>query len=1376
MPEQTQPESGFIIQPADSQNNQPDNTPAKAAPSDASDAGFVVSSPSPAASEPKSEKPENPYVLESGFEISGQKQPSPESELNRSERPLPLETSVQPSNPDDPWYKKMWDFLGSPLFDEKTAKNWFGWDVEHWNGWGRGLFDLASGLTSPLQIALTLGTFGGNALESAGVSALKTTMSAEEIAQVTSGSKILANAIKMGHDADTAYTVMPKFSIDPQVVANGLDTLAKVGMKPETLIANGIIRRTGSAMLRSSGVDIATADKVANWSQFMVDAGFTAQNAYGAVIAAPRVLDAIKEGDYETAKRLALDALGSGAFAALGGRAIHAHAGELMPETEAALGLRVKPSEENLKLIKLLEPLERERVVAGEREKQWSDAARKEFPEISPKNVAGVLKKDSDWIAGGADESDLRARFYRESENNLEAWHDAIAEAAGRESEQINSRPYSEDQTSLFPPDVQEWIDSGKLKDKPKEYVDQLLKASDPRLLTDQEKSYSKHVGDHFDDTGTRALGDEVLKGLNDSYATRVWKDPENDTIKKFRAVTSSPEFSVNSAMMRKRVFQSTLEGILKGSELADHDLISLAAFNGNELSRVAMDKEVLRRLRGSGARASDGRPMAALSGAGHVVESYDEQGNPVNPATFIQPKIMSSIRMADKIVEGLKNQILKPGERRSTPRFTDQEQKDFYNARFAEIRKDIREAGSPEEKADAQRRLEELKTIVAEKSGQPPRYDLQNMTPEVRHDFINKNINFSLQGENLDDARADLEKRIKLNLIPEFKGQDRQIVSYTDKDGNAKYGVKLVPKPAPEAPRRDFTQLDRLIKEGRVVQIGVDKRTGKPMYAWTVNDYLTVDHPAFKGWKMPTVDTEGNPIFVQGELKVHPEAHEYLQRRFSTDESLTKKIPGLKTGLAVAREAKGWLLAFSPFHFVQEGLRAIMTGISPIGNERFDPDNPMHVLAASKGVWEFKDYKGVRAFEDGLVGHSKIMTKIPLLREIQSYTQSLLFDRYIPGLKLRAFERMMGANEKLHPEWSKEQLANESADEVNERFGGLPYRRIGRSAATMDIARLTTLAPDWLESEMRFMKRIFSGEEGAVARRDVLKMTLGLWAAARVLNYLTSGQLHNEAPFGVAYKDEDGREKIYSIRTVPTDLLHAVSDPTGFLNGRLSPLLKSSIQTYTGRDEFGRKMSTNGIFVNLLRNVAPIGSQTLIKKATGEDTSGITNKDQIAKASGLTVQPYRTEAEKLAAKLASDHNESGPVDQDKLRRHKGLLELESRAREGKVSLSDVNNMVESGQLHVSEAKQFIKNVEATKGMDYELARLYSHSAKLPMAEFLRVWDSSTNEERDALSKLFIKKQEAYVKRVFKEKSQQERDSDPVYKRLRKAFPQTPVF
>jgi len=47
--------------------------------------------------------------------------------------------------------------------------------------------------------------------------------------------------------------------------------------------------------------------------------------------------------------------------------------------------------------------------------------------------------------------------------------------------------------------------------------------------------------------------------------------------------------------------------------------------------------------------------------------------------------------------------------------------------------------------------------------------------------------------------------------------------------------------------------------------------------------------------------------------------------------------------------------------------------------------------------------------------------------------------------------------------------------------------------------------------------------------------------------------------------------------------MLHAASDPEGFLRGRVSPLVRTGIQTYTGRDEFGRKLPEHGVWINAL-------------------------------------------------------------------------------------------------------------------------------------------------------------------------------------------------
>lgn len=1305
------------------------------------------------------------------------------------DKPHQVEAKESLPDPDAPWYKKAWDWANSPVIDEQHIERWLGREGNA-GGFEKGLYDLISGLTSPLQIALTLGTFGsGSLLESGGAAALKAAgMGAEEISTVAKGSQVIAKAIKMGRSADEAYAIMPGMGINPSTVLNGLDTMAKGGLKAESIIATGLVRRAGGAMLRSAGVGIGDADKISNWVQFAVDAGFTAQNAYGAAVASPRVLDAIKEGDYESAKRLAINALGSGAFAALGGRSAFKHAGELMSDVGAKAGLHVVPSEENLKLIREFEPYQRDINIASEEAKNWERDVRTRYKDLSPEGMQ-------------------LARMRREagSDEALTKWYDMISESAGRETKPVDTREMGADERhdwindnaggiqpggatmgearakaeELFPnrsfkitpyidkdgstkygmklgpadlyhgttienareiadkgilpeaqnemdapkvflstkpdyalkypstpgeravvvlrgdvegldtshshltqeaevqkaipkdkikqireydaqgrlvkvtkmglendPRLRELIDSQKLKDKPAEYVDKLLASTDVSKLSDRHREFSKEAGDFFDKTLEHAVEHEALSEGSENYVTRVWKKPDNETIRKFRALSQGSGFSVNTSMARHRIYGSTIEGLLRGEELADHDMVSLAAHNHNEFGRIVAARQTVARILDKGTRASDGRPMAARAGTGHTIEG--EEGE--NPGVIIRPSNMGSVRMADKVVQGLKRNVLRP----------------------------------------------------------------------------------ALSGEKTTSPQTS-----------------------------------SISKPA-------FTELDKLMKEGKIIAYGTDKQTGKALYAWTTHDYKTVDNASFRGWKVAAQDTSGSPVIVNGEVKVHPEAHEYLNRRLGTQESIVKKVPGLKTVLAAGREAKGLLLFVSPFHVIQEGLRAVMTGISPFSMEKFNVNDPMHILAAEKGVWEGKDYKGVSAFEDGMMGHSKLLGKAPGLRQLQSKLQTFLFDRYIPSLKLRSFRSLFDRYKEAYPEWTKDKAAEVAASDTNERFGGISYKRMGRSAGTMDAARLLALAPDWLESEVRFMARMF-GDEGKLARRDVAKMSLYMWGAARVLNYLTTGQAHNEAPFGVAYKDDEGREKVYSLRTMPTDMLHAASDPAGFLKGRVSPLMRVAAQTYTGRDEFGRKIPEHGVFVNLLRNVSPIPVQSAVKYATGENPE-ISVSDSAVKAAGFTVFPYRTEAQKKAAQLASEKSEAGPVDPAKLRRHQTIIEVEGRVREGKVPLSDVYHMVEQGVLHTDEAKAIIKNAKDTQGMDNEMARLYSHATRLPLSDLIGVWNDATNEEKAALSQLLIKKKQAYLKKVNKDMSASERSSDPTYLWIRKNFPSEPPW
>jgi len=1332
--------------------------------------------------------------------VNGQKQSGSifsafeQETINQPEKQNIVQSNGEPANQDDPWYKKAWNAVNEPLFDQTTAKNWFGWDVHSWGGLGEGFFDLMSGLTSPLQLALTIGTFGSSSLlDAGGVAALKAAgWATKDIEAVVSGSGMASKLIKAGHDSDMVWKGLASSGFDIQKISEGLDVIKASGLTPESLVAQGVIRRAGASALRQAGMDVGMAENVGTWTQSAIDAGFTVQNAYAAAITSPRVFDAIKEGDYETAKKLAVEAAGMGLFAGLGAHQAVTHAGELMPDAAAKMGLRVKPSEENLKLIKEFETHDRENIINSEAQKQWEKDIRKRYGDLEFDDMQ-------------------RSRFLYEAgsnKNNLSDWYNAVSESAGKDSRKgiILSKPIGK--KSIYNPSAEvrtisengktigelhttikgdnaniEWvgepidgdsvlnklyggeaieqlknkigtsnvrsllrqfsdqnpeiknltgerisgasaqsgldvrdvnlplekddsrihireaIDKAKLKEKPAEYIDRLLNQLDPDKLTDRHTEFSKEIADHFSKTLEKAKTAGVLSEGAGNYITRIFKNPENDTVRRFRSTAQGSGFSTYTSMARKRMFDTTLEGLLNGHELADYDPIALAAHNGNEFGRVAIAKDTLERLRESGVRASDGRPMVALSGSGHAM--IDEKGNRIG--TAVQPGRAQSLRITKKVIEGLQNNITK-----------------------------------------------EAKFEADEKIKIPFEGSVVNIPSETFYSFQDEWHNLSHE-EKLKYGDYRQTNTAYDNFVKEKLGEEK-----------IKPGKLLQP---------EITELDKLMKEGRVVKFGVDKKTSEQLYAWTTHDYRDVANPSFKGWASRVQDSEGNPIYVESDLKAHPEAYEYLNRRFGTQESIVSKIPGMKTLLKLGQEAKGILLFGSPFHLVQEGMRALMTGISPFGHVEFDANNPIHRLAAEKGVWEGREYKGAQAFQEGLAGHSKLISKIPGLAQIQDWQQKLLFDRYIPSLKLRAFEKLNERYAKAYPDWNADKAANVAAADTANRFGGIPYKRIGRAAGTMDAARIMALAPDWLESEMRFMGSLF-GEQGKITRRDTAKMAVGLWTVSRVLNALVNnGNTHNEAPFGVAVKGDDGREKVYSIRSMPGDLLHAASDPEGFLRGRVSPIVRTGIQTYTGRDEFGRKLPEHGLWVNALRNISPIGVQSTVKKMTGED-SGISAVDAATKALGATVFQYRTEAQKLAAKIASDHSESGPVDQEKMRRHSAVLNLEDKIRAGEAPITTIHQLVEEGQLHVSEAKTIEKNVKETAGMDQDMARLYMHASRAPMPDMIKIWESSTNHEKALLTPLLLKKKQAYLKKAIKDMSQQERSSDKTYQWLRGMFPQ----
>lgn len=1116
---------------------------------------------------------------------------------------------------------------------------------------------------------MTVGTLGaGGLIESGAASVLREAgiEGADALADVTKGAKIVADEAKNGRTFEEGVAAAQKAGVDTDRLTKSLSALKDAKLSPEALTSNGLVRRGGSAGLRSLGVGTAKAENVAKGLQTMVNAGFTYQNAQQAAENSPKVLDALKDGDYDTAARLAVDALGTGGLAVLGGHELASESGGLRDAAAAKLGLSVKPSAENLLLKKNFGQYDEDIVREGKANEIWADDLRKKYPKMSPEQLERVKY----YVEAGQDE-DLMARR-----------HDVLAEIAGSDARAVDPEKSSESgdtvTTGMTPERVQELVQNKELlKRYTPEEAQALLKKYDPRQLTPEDKALAAEITDKHNETLEAAQKKNVLGQGVENYSTNLWAkdDADNEAANTLNHDARNGTFDVNTSQARARMFDSAFEGQLLGKKLAESDPIALAAHNANSFARVIAARDAMERLQDTGVAASDGRPMVALAGSAQV--DGDRGSVLVNPAS------MRNIKIADHVVDGLK------------------------------------------QTGDLDRMLKEGKIV--------------NLTQKITPENIQQKI------DQLEQRR--ISAPVKL-----------------DENGNAILGQQI--------------SLLKAIRDGKFPVSKLDDINAQrpAVYAWNPSDYKTVDSPAMRGIQHVAQTPNGDSVMLKSDLMAHPEAHEYLERQLGVDnQGLGDNAIG-KGLLKANREGKGLLLFGSPFHVMQEGLRAVMTGVNPFGIEKWDLRND-DVLSRGvrNGLTVGKDYRNIAAYQDGQeVGNSALISKIPGAKQVQTGLDHFLFDKYVPGLKVRAYRRLVAKYAEAYPEWTEDKVAQVAAADTNERFGGINYKQLGRSAATQNWMKLVSLAPDWLESEVRAMARPF-GAEGKVARADMLKATVGLWGAARVMNYLTTGSFHNEAPFGVAVKGDDGKEKIWSIRTLPTDALHAVSDPVGFVRGRVSPLVKAGTELATGRDDAGKRLPNAGLAVDLMRAVAPIPAQSIIKSATGE-IPDMTSGEQAAKAAGLTVLPYKTEAQKLASQIASDHSETGPVDPSMLQRHQLLMKFEDDLRAGKTTMLEIHELAINGSLPQEDVKKITQNYAKTKDMNGDLASLYTRASRLPAKDLLDVFDAGTPSEKTALLPLVKTARRKYVANAMKTMQPVERVKDPVLQRFVKMYPGEPLF
>jgi hypothetical protein len=841
-----------------------------------------------------------------------------------------------------------------------------------------------------------------------------------------------------------------------------------------------------------------------------------------------------------------------------------------------------------------------------------------------------------------------------------------------------------------LPENLEEMLRDNQFSKKSPGYQKKILDALDmiaeDRLPENIRKAYeyaSKEDGRNWEIANRNGQMEE----FTDNHVHRKYLKNEQGNIVVSDA--KAGKFATNTTGARRRSYDTLMTALLKSPDEIKFDPAEAISKDRAEVIKAAANRKFISQLMSSGLRASDGRPVAFLNGAGNVVAG--ENGK--DPKTFVDPNRIRKINVDDKTIAHLT------------------------------------------QSGDLQRFLDDG--------------TIRDITPYVHPDNI---------GAAIDRLAKEALKSIDRNTYGE--GGNNVLLSQIER-------LKEMQKTG------DYSGLKEL-----------NDMQGK-RYAWSPQGYVALDHNAMRGWNFVANSPDGNQVLVNTDVMAHPEYAEYLKNRLGLEKGALSKSTVGRAILSAGTAAKQTLLSLSPFHLVQIGLRGIMTGVNPFTLEgpdiengaKIDPSDPNSPTKQRKmveqGLTTGRDFQSMQEYTEGLSsGNHSLLRRVPvvgpILADSMQWQTDFLFKRFLPAIKATAAEKLFDDYQARYPEWSVDKVARAAGQHANDSFGGVNWKAMGRNATTQEFARAVLLAPDWLESELRSGARLFNKDEGAIGRRQVVIMAGSVYLLARALNALTTGNPHYEAPFDLATKSKDGKETLWGIRMLPSDLLHLASSPAQFVKGRLSPGVGLTQELLSGRDKMGRKMQPQDLWVDAVRQLMPIPVQSIGQAITNTGPA-VGNVGQAWKALGGTARTYATPAQQKAVELAATHGSDGFVDPVQQARHRAVMGLEDRLRSGDIAWPDLVKMTYgTSQLTEAELKKIQNNIKSTTGMPADIAHLYSRASRLPAKEFLDVWDTANITEQKALQPLLLKTEKAYLRKTAKDLTPEQRQQDPTFQRLLK--------
>lgn len=356
--------------------------------------------------------------------------------------------------------------------------------------------------------------------------------------------------------------------------------------------------------------------------------------------------------------------------------------------------------------------------------------------------------------------------------------------------------------------------------------------------------------------------------------------------------------------------------------------------------------------------------------------------------------------------------------------------------------------------------------------------------------------------------------------------------------------------------------------------------------------DYVPFDHPAFRKHKWVSSDENGNPVLVQGDILVHPDAVKQYNALFG--KSWWKKNPIGRALLAPSNVVKQTMLSVSAFHPVQIGIHAIEHKTNPFKLVDLNVRDPAQAELVEGGL-TIADTSGSMAFSEGVGSGGGLLGKIPFIGEQLRLSNDWLFKDFIPRIKMTMALDALERNQKRYAkqiasgEITREQLVRLTSREANAAFGEQNYRAMFRNPTFQDTLRFLFLAPDFGEARLKFPLQALT-KYGGEQRMALILGALGMATVAKLVEKELTGQVNWKRPFTVTYNDRE-----YGLRNVASDLYHLVTDPSGYIRNRLNPIYtRAALEALSGRDAFGRRRTAVQQLADEAKTIVPISARGL--------------------------------------------------------------------------------------------------------------------------------------------------------------------------------------